>query len=459
MNRSMSGTFFLDQAASGEEASPRVSWNKDAVRSTMACGFLLAGAAIVQGQIAPIPAPAPTFPITETERLRLSSLQQEGVLDVQPVILPEGEALVGDNFHFGWPVAVKAGPAIVCVFHRTRHHVGAEMGPRRVPGSSDAVVIRSLDGGRTWSQPFDLHPLGRDTTASSIGFGVAIGAQGDKVWVAYERGVFLSPDAGVSWAYVGRPENIFPNRGEAIIGPRLIVHPQKGLVLLGQVHDPKLKGPEELFTEAFLSPDEGRTWTHERWPADPVVRPVEPTGILHNGRLILLSRNHPYPFSYREMPRRDTPPSMLVAESGWPPFDHRTLTNISSFGWPDTTDVDFNPVTNRYEALVTNRNGGGPDSPRNEEEEQTVNLWSIAPEDLLAGRGDAWRFEATLVRFREGMREKEPQQVDAAHPGAAVMDVENGVQHIFIYCGTFGLPTGIYRITRTLDTNRLRDDD
>lgn len=38
---------------------------------------------------------------------------------------------------------------------------------------------------------------------------------------------------------------------------------------------------------------------------------------------------------------------------------------------------------------------------------------------------------------------------------AAMADEALGVQHIFIYCGTFGTPTGIYRITRTLDTGKF----
>ena len=30
-------------------------------------------------------------------------------------------------------------------------------------------------------------------------------------------------------------------------------------------------------------------------------------------------------------------------------------------------------------------------------------------------------------------------------------------QHIFIHCGRYATPTGIYRISRTLDTHRLRE--
>ena len=150
-----------------------------------------------------------------------------------------------------------------------------------------------------------------------------------------------------------------------------------------------------------------------------------------------------------------TPPVMMVSSTGWFPLEHQALSNISSYRWPDTTDIDFNPMTGRYEAVVTNRSGGGPGEEQDEHNHQTVNLWSIAPEDLVAGKADQWRFEGTLIHLRSGMLKITPDDVDAAHPGGAVMDVERGVQHIFFYCGTYRSPTGVYRITRTLDTPKL----
>jgi len=147
---------------------------------------------------------------------------------------------------------------------------------------------------------------------------------------------------------------------------------------------------------------------------------------------------------------------MMVSDTGWFPMKHKGLSNISSYQWPDTTDLDFNPVSNRYEAVVTNRSGGVWVNEKNEENEQTINLWSISREDLYAGRADQWRFEGTLLRFPSGMLEIEPNDIDAGHPGGAVIDKENGVQHVFIYCGRYSTPAGIYRITRTLDTDRLR---
>jgi len=146
---------------------------------------------------------------------------------------------------------------------------------------------------------------------------------------------------------------------------------------------------------------------------------------------------------------------MMVSDTGWFPMTHQKLTNISSYRWPDTTDVDFNPVTKRFEAVVTNRHGGVHAREKNGKHEQTVNLWSISTADLYAGNADKWRFEVTLLRLKSGKGGAGPGDIDAAHPGGAVMDGQRRVQHVFIYCGAFASPTGIYRITRTLHTGKL----
>jgi hypothetical protein len=138
-------------------------------------------------------------------------------------------------------------------------------------------------------------------------------------------------------------------------------------------------------------------------------------------------------------------------------MEHMAVTNIASHRWPDTTDVDFNPVTGRYEAVVTNRSGGGPDREQNELHEKTVNLWSISKDDLRMGRARNWRFEATLLRWPHGSLNMRPDGIDSAHPGGAVIDVDRGVQHIFIHSGLYATPTGVYRISRTLETDRLRE--
>lgn len=177
----------------------------------------------------------------------------------------------------------------------------------------------------------------------------------------------------------------------------------------------------------------------------------------HAGHLIFVSRNHPVPLKWHQQLKETQRPVMMVSDTDWFPMKHQAVTNISSYRWPDTTDVDFNPVTKRFEAVVTNRNGGVEENEKNATQEQTVNLWSLSEEDLYAGKADQWRFEGTLLRLKSGMLEISPNDIDAAHPGGAVIDEKNGVQHVFIYCGRYATPAGIFRISRTLDTNKLRD--
>ena len=62
--------------------------------------------------------------------LQLDILHQpelkEGVLEIKPVVLPEGDLLKGNNGHFGWPVAAKTDKGIVVMFHRKPHHWAIE---------------------------------------------------------------------------------------------------------------------------------------------------------------------------------------------------------------------------------------------------------------------------------------------------------------------------------------------
>lgn len=63
-----------------------------------------------------------------------------------------------------------------------------------------------------------------------------------------------------------------------------------------------------------------------------------------------------------------------------------------------------------------------------------------------------WRLERTLLQrngefYRTG---------DGFHPAGAIIDVDHGVQHIFIYTGHPNGPAGSFRLSRTLDTSRLQ---
>ena len=89
----------------------------------------------------------------------------------------------------------------------------------------------------------------------------------------------------------------------------------------------------------------------------------------------------------------------------------------------------------------------------------TINLWSISPADLRAGRGE-WRFDGTLLRSegREHQRYRGLAETgrDGMHPGGTVIDAEKGVQYIYIYLGFFEGPAGVFQVKRTLDTDALR---
>lgn len=391
---------------------------------------------------------AKTLIISEAEKERLANLEAGGIMTVKPVVLPAGRYLKGNNKHLGWPVGIKIGKTLLCAYHQGLRQHG---GKRKDAESSDAVIVRSTDGGKSWSDPIDIKQFGTSKKAMVLNFGNCFGVLDEKVFLATKYGLYRSEDEGKSWTLL--PDALSQDQtGHNYtdnFGPRMIVHPDKGLVIpVGVARSPQI--------DMYFSKDEGVTWGHERIQLSNRFHPLEPTAIYHDGRLIFLSRNHTLPFKWHHQLRETQRPVMMVSGTGWFPMTHQKLTNISSYRWPDTTDVDFNPVTKRFEAIVTNRSGGAGKNEKNEKHEQTVNLWSLSTEDMYAGRADQWRFEGTLLRLKSGMLNIGANDIDAAHPGGAVIDKDRGVQHIFIYCGRYSTPAGIYRISRTLDTDKLR---
>jgi hypothetical protein len=274
--------------------------------------------------------------------------------------------------------------------------------------------------------------------------------------LATRYGVYRSEDEGANWELIPDAMSREQTRDQCAdvqygVGPRMVLHPEKGLVIV--------KGVRDLpCMDVYNSVDKGETWQHERVQLSESIHPLEPTALYHEGHLIFVTRNHPLPFRLCRQLKEPQRPAMMVSSTGWFPMDHMAITNISSHRWPDTTDVDYNPVTDRYEAVVTNRSGGGPNSEMNEFNEKTLNLWSISRDDLYAGKARNWRFEATLLRWPHGSSDFRPDGIDSAHPGGAVIDAKRGVQHIFIHSGMYATPTSVYRISRTLETSRLREE-
>jgi len=338
----------------------------------------------------------------------------------------------------------------LCAYHQTRFHHPHRGGEKYDAQSSEAVIVRSLDNGKTWSEPIDIRQFGTSEKDTIIRGQNCIGVLDNKVFLATTYGLYRSEDEGKTWTLIPDALTREQTGNKDLIGPRMVVHPDKGLVIPADV----LNSP---FLDMYASSDEGITWKHERIEVSDMIHPFEPTAFYHEGHLIFLTRNQQLPhrghFHLKETQR----PAMMVSDTGWFPMKYMALTNISSNRWPDTTDIDFNPVTGRFEAVVTNRNGGVHTDETNEKYGQTVNLWSLSKEEMYTGRSDLWRFEGTLLRFKSGMLGISADDIDAGHPGGAVIDKENGVQHIFIYCGRYSTPAGVYRITRTLDTDKLRN--
>ena len=382
-----------------------------------------------------------------------------GLLEIAPVALPEGEHLLGVNDHICHPVATISGDTIIVMYARNPSHWGGEDKPDE--HTNYCVITRSQDGGKTWSGPVPITTfMEKRTKRCKAGFGNGFGTLPDGTVVCLVRyGVFRSRDQGATWEHLQGAFSEQQLKGlQTNMGPNLIVHPVYGLVAVGSHHAPRKKNNNKTIFEPRIwvrwSQDAGETWSEAKQDLPKFATPAEPTPFTHDGSMLVIARSHgKEALDTENQVWRYT---QLYSRTGWLPFTP-SLTNItaSQVGidkghgpWAqDTVEVSFNPVSKRVEAVVTNRTGGGPgrEHPANQ---QTINLWSIAPEELAEGSSE-WRFEGTLLRRRK-MR-----GMDGMHPGGGVIDAKNGVAHTFVYCGFRLGPSGIYRVTRSLDTPAL----
>ncbi len=123
----------------------------------------------------------------------------------------------------------------------------------------------------------------------------------------------------------------------------------------------------------------------------------------------------------------------------WLPGEQAVVinTNLEDARLVDTVDVCLKPVTKRFEIA------------RSERHRMELGLWSMDPADWNTGE---WRRECRLLACKG----KFYSTADGFHPAGAVVDIERGVQHFFIYCGHANGPAGVFRITRTLQTPKLQ---
>lgn len=376
--------------------------------------------------------------LTPEAASRLERAQKAGVIEIAPVHLPPADA--GPCSHYGWPIATMTGDSLVVIHRRIPGHDHRGTGK---PDSSMSygIVLRSEDGGKTWSKPYDLRDCMRTEDRDRGGFAPLLqrgkwdkentSRQGYKVLMhalgttrtgavvsVNPHGVFRSEDQGRTWKHFSTAlrDDTLAHKG-LNPGPGILDDPDRGLLVFGS------GDASSLTFSVFSSRDGGATWLATDFPVG--FFQAEPAAIFHEGRYLLVTRDQ-------------TPPRHSHKQMTWLPGQKPQIinTNLHDPRMVDTVDFSFNPVTKRLEVV------------RSERYRMELWLWSMAPADWEKGQ---WTRECRLLG-REGIFFK---TADGFHPAGAVIDVKRGVQHIFIYTGHPYGPAGVFRITRTLDTPKL----
>ena len=395
---------------------------------------------------------------------QLSLLEEgrhRGLIELAPVVLPEKPP--GDNDHIGWPVATMVGDTLVVIHRRIPGHNpwGAGQGDE---DSTFSLATTSTDGGRTWTESFDLraamhpddHNRGGDlplshrykfgpVNESPLGYKLHLNAVGTSsaatVCALCNYGAFRSEDRGASWAHLHEQFREDTTEGDVIyLGPRIVEDPDLGLCAfgntvgygLGDRFPNPVMGPVDLHHHNLVvlqSRDDGVTWqkTIHELPAWAVQH--EPSALAHEGDIYILGRDQRAGTSYQQ-----------IRVSDGKPVDVRRASIRHTRGL-DTLDIGFNPVTGRFEVVRSFR------------ERMLVDLWSLDPAEWESAE---WRFEGVLFARRRSEDDVEFYKTsDGFHPGGGVIDAADGVQHVFIYTGHPNGPAGTFRITRTLETPKL----
>jgi len=380
----------------------------------------------------------------------LREAERNGLVEVAPVHWPK-KNLEGDCNHYGWPIVTMSGNTIVLMHRRIPgHRQKGSGGP--APNMSYGVVLRSTDGGKTWSVPYDLrdamHPKDRDRggivplshrfkfdpdNPSAKGYKVhlhAIGTTRDGAVVAINNhGVFRSENAGKTWSHFPKAlrEDMFENE-MVNFGPRVIDHPDAGLLAFGNwfgtFDQPAARPRKSNHFVALASRDGGASWNPKAYNVG--FPQYEPAALLHNNRLLFITRDQTHTRAHRQI--------------SWHPGTSPKIieTNLRDPRYVDTVDLSYNPVTKRFEVV------------RSERCRMELWLWSMEPSDWETGQ---WRREYRLF----GIEGTFYRDADGFHPAGAVIDACRSVQHIFIYAGHPHGPAGIFRITRSLYTSRIQD--
>ena len=389
--------------------------------------------------------------IDPSEVARLEQAQAAGLMEIAPVILPEGDNIIEDNIHFGWPVAAMIDDTIIVYTRRKLGH--------GLPNNSGSgpFYVRSTDGGQTWSGMIDINPL--MPFGQSAGAMATIGTTSDGKFVMAGKGTLVSDDLGATWTHYptafGGTSQIADN-----LGPNMLEHPEFGMMLFNGQADTTPN------TYIRVSPNGGQNWQDVVW-ADSSTLPKEPAAVVFDNNILLISREFDPAMGGADGRYYNMSMSLYTYEEGDTAQDitfTTQRTNIRGNLWAgvwahDTAGLNYNPVTGRIEMLDSHRYGGGLGETGENQEllRSTLNSWSIDPQDLLSG-STKWRFDGTVMDRND--RQGGDGHLDGLHPGSTVIDQASGMEHVFVYAGGGNISdtpeNGIFRISRTLDSTRLR---
>ncbi len=432
-------------------------------------------------------------------------------LSLQAVALPGAGEF---DQHLGWPIAATIGDETLVIFTRKRYHRGNGLDGQECgeapkfdeDTSSSEMLARRNGNGPWWTENLRKHPsyiaaTGGSTAHDSAKFAMA--AIGEYTTESGDPGVVLLNRAGV-WRF-GADGDVELRRGVVTrieptgglpwlgLGPRVVEIPMPGnrtncgrraLIAFGNLGSDTVGEPN---LHILLSIDYGANWSEHviSLPdgSDDGHRPAEPAALYlsqSGGRILLLTRNH------AESSRDEGSPELRYGAMSFDgdallmrvfsktcglscsPIAHEdigfkgAITNISSHApappgqspsylGMDTTDLIYNPITERVEAAVTDRNGTVVDGDFDGME---LVVWSIDP-DQAADSPAVWDRKATLLKRTTRFHGAPPHTADGFHPAASVM--VGGAQHIFVYSGNalIGGRAGIFELRRTLSTDTL----
>ena len=387
---------------------------------------------------------------SEAQLATLDEGRKQGLIELAPVSLPVDPP--GDNDHYGWPDGARVDDTIIVVYRRLPGHKSREVSGQADEHTSYSMVVRSTDDGRTWSKPFDLrqvmdpadrvrggiiplshrYKFGLKKPISNLGYKLHLSAIGTTrdggVVVIGSHGVFRTDDKGLTWTHFSEAFREDHHEGPMVfVGPRIIDHPRHGLLLFAHETFYKNHAPGKIERRlgVYRSRDGGGDWENIGVDVPDWCEPGSPNAILYDDAVLLMGRN----LKSRRLVQLWYRPGEPVKAKD---------TNLASEASVDTSDLMFNPVTRRFEVVQSDRS------------EMSVNLFSIAAKDWDTAK---WRLEARLFKRAGSFY----STADGFHTGGAVIDEERGVQHIFFYSGHPGGPAGVFRLTRTLDTPKLRE--